>query len=250
MLTIKEFTRGNDGKSRGWKISLRSFCASILLCCCLVKPLMAGNNYNDNFNATPFAEMMTAMIKVMSHMMGNNNYVPGLGALPYSPGMAMMPGLTSGLGGMNSLPMSPANSLPMNNFMNSNQANFLPDNFPAGQNAQSFNTMNDFWNPKLSNQNSNSFSNSMSNNKYEANSVNGIWQSLSGDVIAIYKNSHFMWTDGKTRRLSGRLFIKGNRLVAYFPISKKKLHFQFYKESGQFIVKDQTSRIYTFKRLH
>ena len=249
MLSIIEFTRGTRAKRvkvKGWKLSFRNFCASLIVTICLFNSVIASGNFqNNNFRSMPFIEMMVAMMKVMNQMMGNNNYVPGLGTLPYSPGMSMMP-LASGLGGMNNFPMSPVNSMPLNSFMNSGgQNNFLSDKFQIGKNAQNFNNMNDFWNPQAFNKSSSGITNA-----YEKDSVNGIWQSLSGDVIAIYKNSYFMWTDGKSRRLSGRLFFKGNHLVAYFPVSKKKLHFQFYKEAGQFIVRDPTSRIYTFKRLH
>ena len=258
MLTIIEITRGSRSKTKAWKVAIRYFCASMILCGCLIKPLFAANNFgNNDFRSMPFIEMMVAMMKVMNQMMGNNNnnYVPGLGALPYSPGMTMLPGIASGLGGFNNFPMSPTNGIPMSNFMSNGQNSGLSDNFQTGKNAQNFNTMNDFWNPQKSTQNNSKASNfpgsnSMGYNKYNPNSVNGIWQSLSGDVLAIYNNSYFMWTDGKTRKLVGRLFIKGNNLVAYFPVTKKKLFFQFYKESGQFIVRDQTSRIYTFKRLH
>ncbi|MCU7834174.1 MAG: hypothetical protein KZQ83_02885 [gamma proteobacterium symbiont of Taylorina sp.] len=254
MATIIEFTRGNEANRERWLTPLRLLFACLLLCFCLVKPSIAGNNYNNHdFRSMPFIEMMVSMMKAMNDMMNNNNsnYVPGLGSLPYSPGMAMVPGMANGLGGFNNLPMSPAGTIPLNNLMTNGQTNFLSDNFQTGQNSQNINNVSDFWNPKQLVNNTSSTSNSVfSNNTYKANSINGIWQSLSGDVIAIYKNSYFIWTDGKNRKLAGRLLIKGNNLVAYFPDSKKKLYFQFYKEVGQFIVRDQTSRIYTFKRLH
>jgi len=237
---IIEITRSVDAKRKQWLMPLRYFSASLILCFCLVTSSIAGNNYNNDFRSMPFIEMMVSMMKVMNDMMNNNSsYVPGLGVLPYSPGMTMMPDITNGLNGFNNLPMSPANSIPMNNLMMNGQTKSFSDHFQAGQNSQNINTSSDFWNPKKTSQNT-----------YQEKSVNGIWQSLSGDVIAIYKNSYFIWTDGKNRKLAGRLLIKGNNLIAYFPDSGKKLYFQFYKEAGQFIVRDKTSRIYTFKRLH
>ena len=230
MLTIIEITRTNTAKRSHRLIPCRLFCASVLLSFCLSTQSIA----NSDFRSMPFMEMMVAMMKVMNHMMGNNNYVPGLGTLPYSPGMTMLP-MASSLGGLNNFPMSPT-GFPVNNFS---------DPFQTGQNALNLNNTTDFWNPKQFNQNSSN----MMKNSYEPNTVNGIWQSLSGDVLAIYKNSYFLWTDGK-RKLAGRLLFKGNNLVAYFPPSRKKLYFQFYKEQGQFVVRDKSSRIYTFKRLH
>lgn len=203
----------------------------------------------------PFIEMMVAMMSAMNRMMGidNKHYYPGLGVLPYSP--AMMPALGSGLGGFNNLPMSPAN-FPMNNMMSNNSSNkygnvplnSFQDNFPIGQNASNIGSpMADFWNP---NDSSIKTTLNKSSTAGTINSMNGIWQALSGEVIAIYNNNHFIWSDGKKRNLTGRLLIRGNTMIAYFSSTQKKLYFQFYKEPGQFIVRDQNSRIYTFKRLH
>ena len=226
---------------------MKYFFAGLLLCFCLTTQSNAANRYKNDIRSMPFIEMMVAMMSAMNRMMGidNKHYYPGLGTLPYSP--AMLPALGSGLGGFNNLPMSPAD-LPMNNMMNNSSGNSFQDNFPIGQNASnSASQITDFWNP-----NGNKTKTTVNKTAAADNtkSMNGIWQSLSGEVIAIYNNSHFIWSDGKTRNLAGRLLIRGNNMIAYFSTTQKKLYFQFYKEPGQFIVRDQNSRIYTFKRLH
>lgn len=191
----------------------------------------------------PFVEMMVTMMKIMNNIMGANNSYSGLNALPYSP--AFMPnspyGMNNYLTSFNNLPMSPAGmgSLPVKSM-----TNMLPGDFQTGENAK--NTMNNFWDP--STQEKNAFATNQP--PMTDNSLNGIWQALSGEVIAIYKNNYFIWSDGHSRNLAGRLTIQGNNMYAYIPASKITMQFQFYKEPGQFIVRDKTSRIYTFKRIH
>lgn len=190
----------------------------------------------------PFVEMMVTMMKIMNNIMGANNSYSGLNALPYSPAFMPNPyGMNNYLTGFNNLPMSPTGmgSLPVNNM-----TNMLPGDFQTGENAK--NTMNNFWDPNT--QEKNTFA--VSKPPMTDNSLNGIWQALSGDVIAIYKNNYFIWSDGHSRNLAGRLTIQGNNMYAYIPANKITMQFQFYKEPGQFIVRDKTSRIYTFKRIH
>lgn len=215
---------------------------SLLLCFCLVTPSVIAAPYN-NMRAIPFIDMMVTMMKIMNQMMGggsNHNY-SGLNTLPYSPAFVPGMGMGSGMGGFNSLPMSPSgfNAFPLNNMGNS--ANPLQDGFPAGQNANTFNKPGNFWGP--GNPGQPPFLNNSS-------SLNGIWQALTGDVIAIYNNNRFIWTDGNARNLAGHLVIKGNKMVAFIPAKNITLKFQFYRERGQFIVRDQSARIYTFKRIH
>ncbi|MCK5697833.1 MAG: hypothetical protein KAI02_06705 [Gammaproteobacteria bacterium] len=81
-------------------------------------------------------------------------------------------------------------------------------------------------------------------------SINGIWQSVSGDVLAIYNNNRFLWSDGQSRNLVGYLMIKGNKMIAYVPAKQATLYFQIHKTHGKFIVRDINSRTYSFKRLH
>ena len=192
----------------------------------------------------PFIEMMVTMMKVMNQVLGGNNSFSGINALPYSP--AFMPGMVNGINGLgafNNLPMSPGgmNSLPLNSL-----ANPLPDSFQTGQNASPFGTNSNFWDPDAHNQNRNASSKAMINNS----SLNGIWQASTGDVIAIYNNNRFLWSDGGARNIAGRLAIKGNNLIAYVPAKNTSLYFQFYMQPGQFIVRDQNARTYTFKRIH
>lgn len=191
----------------------------------------------------PFIEMMVAMMKAMNNMVDGNNSFNRFNSLPYSP--AFMPGMGGipGYSGFNNLPMSPAgfNALPLNNL------NSFQNGFKTGQNSTQLNTSasqsgNNFWDPDSTHFNSVEM--------LENDSLNGIWQSSSGDVIAIYNNNRFLWSDGGARNLAGQLAIKGNKMIAYIPAKKVTLYFQFYKEPGQFIVRDPNSRIYTFKRIH
>lgn len=215
------------------------------MCLCFVVEAQASNRYyNDSdWRSLPFIEMMATMMKIMNDIMAGNNSYSGFNALPYSP--AFMPnspyGMNNYLTGFNNLPMSPVS---MANMPGSNWNNRLTENFEPGQNANQM--MNNFWDPQAKGQPA--FVNR--GGPIAKNSLNGIWQALSGDVIAIYKDNHFIWSDGLSRNLAGRLIIKGNILYAYIPASKTTLQFQFYREPGQFIVRDKSSRIYTFKRLH
>ncbi len=196
----------------------------------------------------PFIEMMVTMMKVMNQVLGGSNSFSGMNALPYSP--AFMPGMTNGmnsLGVFNNFPMSPggSNSLPLRNTVNP-----LLDSFQTGQNSRTFssNSPSNFWDPNQRSNSSVSTTNSVA--MIDNNSMNGIWQAISGDVIAIYNNNRFIWSDGGAKNLAGHLAIKGNNMIAYIPSKKITLYFQFYMEPGQFVVRDQNARIYTFKRIH
>ena len=203
--------------------------AVLIICLTLTSHSLAANRYYDNsdWRDFPFIEMMAAMFRIMNDMVGSGSssyYYPGLGMLPYSP--AMMNGMT----GMNSFPMSPSgiNTSPMQNLW------FDSLNKNTG-NVSSYAQKNNW----LTNKNQINFQD-----------MNGIWQALTGDVLAIYHNNHFIWSDGNSRNLAGRLMIQGNQMTAYIPASKTTLKFKFYQENGQFIVQDQNSRIYTFKKIH
>ena len=226
---------------------MKHLVASFVLCFCLITQSVANNPYNNNsdWRSLPFIEMMVTMMKIMNDIMdGKSNYYPGINTLPYSPAFMPGAGMYNGLSNFNSLPMSPGglSNFPGNQF----STNQLPNSFPAGQNAAN-NTSGSFWDLDAPGQQSQT---TIKNNSVNSGSLNGIWQALSGDVIAIYNNDHFIWSDGNARNLAGRLAFKGNQLYAYIPASKVTLQFQFYREPGQFIVRDKNSRVYTFKRLH
>ncbi|MDX2506464.1 MAG: hypothetical protein QNL62_18575 [Gammaproteobacteria bacterium] len=220
---------------------MKHLIASLLLCFCLITQSTAANRYSNDIRSLPFIEMMVTMMKIMNRMMGIDNNYSALNTLPYSP--AFVPGMGMGMGGLSNLPMSPAGLGPLP--FNANPTNLWQDSFQAGRNAS--NTDNNFWAPD---DGTNLNSAPVSNRSVNNNSLNGIWQDLSGDVIAIYNNNRFLWSDGNARNLAGQLVIKGNRMIAYIPAKKMTLKFHVYMESGQFIVRDQTSRIYTFKRIH
>lgn len=191
----------------------------------------------------PFIAMMVAMLKSMNNIMGGGSSFNGFNSLPYSP--AFVPGMgVPGLSGFNNLPMSPSgfNSLPLSSAINPFQNGFRTGQSASQSDTSTNQSSNNFWDPDATHFDS--------IKRIENNSLNGIWQTLSGDVIAIYNNNRFLWSDGGARNLAGQLAIKGNRMIAYIPAKKVTLYFQFYKEPGQFIVRDTNSRIYTFKRIH
>jgi len=188
----------------------------------------------------PFIQIMAAMMKAMNNIVGGNDSFSNFNSLPYSPAFFPIAGAVPGLNSFSNLPMSPAgfNQFPMNNYSGA-----LGDTFKTGENQKNAN----FWDIN----NNNSFQLPTPTAQVRINDgINGIWQSLSGDVMAIYKNNRFLWSDGKARNLAGYLMIKDNKMIAYIPAKKATLYFQFYKEAGQFIVRDTRARIYTFKRLY
>jgi len=198
----------------------------------------------------PFIEMMVTMMRIMNQIMGGSQNFSHLNSWPYSaafmPGLGGM-GMPGGMGGMNGFNSLPLNAMPLANSMG-NSTNPWQDSFQAGQNAGYFNEnpADNFWDPDDQATQSRQDDYQLVNNT----SLNGIWQALSGEVLAIYHNNRFMWSDGNSRNISGQLVIKGNTMIAYIPASKTTMSFQFYKTSGRFIVRDQSSRTYTFKRIH
>jgi len=140
-------------------------------------------------------------MEIMSHMMlggsSNKNYP----AFPMASPMAM-----------SSLPMSPINSVA--SLYGNNQNFSSPGQYNPWQN-KSVNGLSN--NNLLQQQNNLANTTTMPVN----NSMNGIWQALSGDIIAVYYNSKFIWTNEKERHLAGRLVIKGTQLSAYISSTKK-----------------------------
>lgn len=210
---------------------------SLLLCFCLTTSSAAAQHYkNNDWRSMPFIEMMAAMMRVMNDILAGGNSFSGMNALPYSPAFFPMANGMSGLnpysqlGTFNKLPMSPAG---FNTFQNNG---FSPNNTAPSSGS------GNFWDLDAQNEDS-----AITTDKSD---LNGIWQSLSGDVIAIYNNNRFLWSDGMAKNLAGQLVIKGNNMIAYVPAKKITLYFQFYMEPGQFVVRDRNSRIYTFKRIH
>ncbi len=186
--------------------------------------------------------MMATMMKVMNQMLGSNNFA-GMNSMPYSP--TMMPGMGYGLSnGMNGLypltafPMSPG-GLNTRSLKNAG-SRFNP--------ATTSNSGSNFWDPDAKPADASTMM--VDNYTFNENSMNGIWQSQSGDVIAIYNDNRFLWSDGGAKNLAGQLAIEGNKMIAYIPAKKITLYFQFYREPGQFVVRDRKSRTYNFKRIH
>jgi hypothetical protein len=205
-----------------------------LLCLSLItQPSIANNQFSD-MRSMPFIEMMVTMIKIMNRIMGGSQYFPSM--MPYSPAFMPGVGMDNGLSNM-PLGSSDMNGLPIN--MNTMNSPWQNNNFQTGQNSNSLYS-NNLWGPE----------NRQSTVSFNNNTLNGIWQASTGEVFAIYKNNHFLWSDGNARNLAGRLAIKGNKMIAYIPANKTRLYFQFYKEANRFIVRDQSSQIYAFRRIH
>lgn len=230
---------------------MKHLLVSLFLCLCLTTQAVAASQYNNDWRSMPFVEMMVAMMKAMNHVLGGSNSFAGMNAFPYSP--AFIPGMANGMNGLgafNNLPMSPAG---INSLAAYSTVSPFLDSFQTGQNTIPFNSdissshpdhsSNNFWNPDSQATGS---VKQTDNNK----TLNGIWQTVSGDVIAVYNNNRFLWSDGRAKNIAGHLAFKGNNMIAYIPAKNITLYFQFYMEQNQFIVRDKNARIYTFKRIH
>ena len=227
---------------------MKHLISSLLLCFVLISQSLAGSYYkNNDWRDLPFVEMMAAMIRAMNDILGGGtNYYSSLYGMPYSPGF--MPGIGNNLYAMNHFPM--AANLPVNNITHS-----FSDNFPTGQNNSSsndntpYNSKSSFWD--LNSKNTASATAQTGHfPQQNSHNMNGIWQSQTGNVMAIYNNNRFIWSDGNRRNIAGRLLVRNNILYAYIPASKTTLQFQFYREANRFFVKDSNARVYIFKRIH
>lgn len=177
--------------------------------------------------SAPMIKMMTLMMEMMTRLMlggGSSSMGSGFGSLPSS----TMP--------YSMLPMSPLLSQGAMSGMNplSNYSQFNP--FLQAQQAKQLEN-------KLLANNSNVLKN-------KSTSMNGIWQALSGDIMAIYHDTNFIWSDGKTRHLVGKLAIKNDKLTVVLSASQKIVTFKFYRENNQFAVKDKSGQMFVFKRIY
>ncbi|MFK5894708.1 MAG: hypothetical protein QM504_15925 [Pseudomonadota bacterium] len=192
----------------------------------------SANSFYNSDNM-PMIKMMSLMMEMMGRMMmggGSNNF----SSFPLSPSM--------GAPAMGGFPMSPIN--PMSSLYGSNIASNAANPW-LNRSSNTFTQQN----PNLV-QSSVFAQTSPFNNAKKDDSMNGIWQALSGDVIAIYYNSNFIWTNGKDKHLAGSLIIKGSQLSAYIATKNKVINFQFYRENNKFAVKDGTGQIHIFTRIH
>jgi hypothetical protein len=215
-----------------------------------ISTAVAANNHNNNWRSMPFIEMMVSMLHAMNQVMGGGNSFSNFSNLPYSPAFSsvLFPAMGTAFPNysrFSNLAMSPigTNAMPLSNALIDPRKN----RFENGANTDSFATQEgNFWDPEEK-----SFiSDKKVKRNYAGNTLNGIWQTLSGDVIAIYNDNHFLWSDGMARNIAGQLMIRGNTMIAYVPAKKITMKFQFYREKNQFIVRDQKLRVYTFKRIH
>ncbi len=217
----------------------------LILCICLVSPLSAANNYNNtNWQSMTFVQMMLSMMKAMNKILGSHYSYNDLHQLPYSPGTITG---AKGFSAFSQLPMSPVgvNSAPIYSDVNSwNDAFSSEASFDRVETSSLWKDASDsnFWAPVTYNKKATESTN--------MGSLNGIWQTLKGEVFVIYNNNNFIWSDAGTRHIAGQISITGNNLLTYVPAKKKTLYFKFYREPGQFVVQDSNAKIYTFKRVH
>lgn len=188
-------------------------------------------------------DMMLTLMDVMSRMMrGGRNYsyypyspIPGSGlpmspAYPYSSGFGLSPWSTFNPFTANNPFVESANSIPSSIVENANKSE---------KNSFFGTNLDQVWESLEGNMPG-----------FSAASMNGIWQAISGDVMAIYNDHYFIWTDGNRRHLAGSIMIKGKQLIAYIPANKRYLSFQIYREDDKFAVRDQNGQIYLFKKIH
>ncbi len=175
--------------------------------------------------------MMSLMMEMMGRMMlggRSNNY---FSSLPVSPPLAMGGYPMSPAYPMTSLYNNPGNNNPdpwLNNYANQFTRQYLNDPYStSGYTPATRNNRPDYY-----------------------NSMNGIWQALSGDILVIFYNTHFIWSNGNERYLSGSLIINGANLSVYIPKNNNILNFKFYRENNKFAVKDSKEQIHVFTRIH
>jgi hypothetical protein len=80
--------------------------------------------------------------------------------------------------------------------------------------------------------------------------MNGIWQGLGGDLIAIYGN-RFLWTDQYQRSLSGQMEIRGEYL--WMRISGNNAVYVFRIQQtgdGGFTAASRSGQVMRFRRLY
>ncbi len=198
--------------------------AGIILLVTITILFSTSANSFYNSNNMPMIKMMSLMMEMMGRMMMGGG----------SPSMPMTGFPMSPVNPMTNLYTNPIGTNSTNPWLN------MPTNAFTQQNSLI---------PAASSQNS-AFPQPAFNNPQKNNSMNGIWQALSGDIIAIYYNSNFIWTNGKKRHLAGSLIIKGSQLSAYIPSNNKVINFQFYRENNKFAVKDNNGQIHIFTRIH
>jgi len=199
----------------------------------------ANSYYNSNSNI-PVVDMMLTMMDMMARVMRGDR-LNKFSGFPYSPnpygGLPMSPAYLYG---------SPFNSFsPWSKFSSSNPFEHNPIKDVSPDNDE--NEKTSFFGTNLD-----KVWESMEGNIPGLNNsiMNGIWQAMSGDIIAIYKDNYFIWTDGNRRHLAGSIMIKGKQMVAYIPANKRYLRFQFYREDNKFAVRDTNGQIYLFKKIH
>ncbi len=166
-------------------------------------------------NTLPMIKMMSLMMELMSLMIGGGTW--GKHKYPPLAASTVMP--LNGFGG-NGLPLSSVyGNIPVWNNMNDifSQQNFLRQNNLPGLNTTS---------------------------------LNGIWQSMSGDIMVVYYENKFIWTDGKNRHLVGTLAINNQQLMVYITNKQQVLQFKFYRQNNKFVVQDASGNMYVFTRIY
>jgi len=206
---------------------------SWLLCLTMVFFSAPVNSYYTSGSSDPMIKMMSIMLEMMSRLMMGNSWNTASSMFPYS----AMP--------VNNFPMSPASPFTaMSGLYDPSSFTNLTQN-PALSGFSQLNPLQQAITAK-------SLEEKLLNQKNNAQgqSMNGIWQAMSGDIMAIYYDNQFIWTDGKSRHLAGKLMFKQDQLSIYVNATKTLMNFQFYRENDNFAVKDSQGQLYVFKRIY
>ena len=87
-------------------------------------------------------------------------------------------------------------------------------------------------------------------NNFLTQNLNGIWQAMSGDIMAIYNNNRFIWSDGKKRHLAGSFVITNQQMLVYINGQNQVVIFTFARQNNQFIVRDSKGTTHVFSKIY
>lgn len=186
-------------------------------------------------------KMMALMMEMMSRMMlggsfGDKSYPYPYSSMPYTP--------------FSAYPMSPTS--PYNNFLFSpyTSSALMPSMGPfSADKMQQYSPFQQAITAKNLEDQLLTQNNPFSINA-NSQSLNGIWKSRTGDIIAIYSANEFIWSNGKERYLGGKLSINGSQLSFHIRSKNSILNFQFYREKDNFAIKSEQGHLYVFKRIY
>ncbi len=78
--------------------------------------------------------------------------------------------------------------------------------------------------------------------------LNGAWVTRSGEMLGI-KSPRFLWSDGKSRYLTGNIKVLPNTLVASVDGSGRVMRFSYRLENGRLLTQDTSGKMRVFRRM-